>query len=567
MKRARGTHLAAVAVLSLSFVFATSASAASRSASPRGPAQPRADVADVYSGWISGERQVIPDTVVTTSVGERAVSGTHVAAPTTAATAIGRAKPRFDMDGDGRDELIVGSSADPGGFVLHVHYSGLGRRETLTPPQAGTNYFRPPYTAGDFDGDGFKDLAVAGQRRLPEGSFEQGIFVYRGSPVGLDRDNVSYLAGLHAGAFASGDVNNDGRDELALTDGGATEQRDGPFRGSVTVLQGSANGLTKDGLVVIRQVVPRWPGLAEEVFGGPGSPVAMGDFTGDGYADLVVGGTRRGDSEFDWHGVVTLFAGSAAGPDITKVTKLEGGIDLPGNSFPVDVMTMADMNQDGRADLLLGLPRHNSGEVAYLPGAVTGLSPAGLRVIDQDSAGIPGEPDGDATGGHFGYSLATGDATGDGVPDLLVGAITQTVGGVSDAGSVTLIPGTAQGPTGAGSFVYTQSPQSTTRRPDPRNSEPAEPEDYLGSSVAILDLDGTGPLEMFAESKYEDLFEETTSEPIGLITMLRLEPTVPRRDSAQPSSYRLVAVQQRRPADFADPGFQVRYLGGGVLHA
>lgn len=571
VKSARGTRLAAISVLSLSCAFATSASAAGRPERLSAREQ-SAPVIGIHSAHESDEQfplRVFP--TATTSTPVRGATGTGTQSesagwPTAAAAPAGRAKARFDMDGDGRDEFVVPSIADPAGFVLHVHYSGLGHRETLVPPAIAEprHSFSIPFTAGDFNGDGYQDLAVAGHRMLSEGVFESGVFVYQGSPAGLDRNNVRYLTGLQAGAFASGDLNNDGRDDLAVTDAGATEERDGPFRGSVTVLWGSAGGLTETGVLVVRQVVPRWPGLIEEVFGGPASPLAMGDFTGDGHDDLVVGGTRRGTHESDWHGIVTLLPGSADGLDTTKVSKLEGSVDFPANSLPIDVVVMSDMNQDGHEDLLLGLPRRDNGEIIYLPGAPAGLSLAGLRLINQSTPGIPAQPDDDATGGFFGSSLATGDATGDGLPDLLVGAMTMTVGGVADAGSVTLIPGTADGPTGIGSFVYAQRlPLRSAGRPDPWNPDPAEPGDYLGSAVAILDLDGTGPLEIFVESKYED--QQHTVVPFGLVTMLRLESNVPRRGSAQQPSARLVAVRLYRPADFADSGFEVHNLGFGLL--
>ncbi|WP_165878291.1 FG-GAP and VCBS repeat-containing protein [Micromonospora sp. MW-13] len=469
------------------------------------------------------------------------------------------------MDGDGRDELVVGASASPGGFVLHVRYSGSSRQEILTAPAIAEPRHRlaHQFTAGDFNGDGFQDLAVASSRMLAQGVFENGIFVYDGGSGGLDRSNVKYLPGLHVGAIAAGDLDNDGRDDLAVSDGGATPDRDGPFRGSVTVLSGTEDGLTRDGAVELRQVVPRWQGLVEEEFG---TQLVIGDSTGDGYDDLVVSGFRRGTTESDRHGIVTLFPGSVGGPSVAGVTKIEGQRDTPGHTLQVDVMVLSDLDQDGRADLVLGVPRTSGGLVIYLRGASSGLTWAGHRVIDQETPGVPGEVDDDPTGGLFGYSLATGDATGDGIPDLLVGAMTMTVGTVQDAGSVTLIPGTPAGPTGAGSFVYTQNAVGSIRRAGAgvMNDRP-EPNDYLGSSVAILDLDGTGPLEMFAESKYEDMWQQAPGEPYGLITTLRLDGPRNLRGTPQAHWLRLVAVRQQRPADFPDPDVRIVHFGYRLL--
>ncbi|MFC4018826.1 FG-GAP and VCBS repeat-containing protein [Micromonospora sp. GCM10011542] len=542
-------------------------SAASEPTTPPRPTQATAE-AVVAREQETGKQAVgQPERSATATTGSRTAA---TAPPTTAATSTGRAKPRFDIDGDGRDELVVGSSASPGGFALQVRYSRVTRRDTVTAPAVADPPYRfaPEFTAGDFNGDGFQDLAVAAFRMLSTSAFEHGIFVYDGGPDGLDRDQAALLPGLHVGTLAAGDLDNDGDDELAVSDGGATPERDGAFRGSVTVLSGTRNGLTLVGSVKVCQVVPRWSGLVDEHFG---SQLAIGDLTGDGYDDLVVNGSRRGTSESDSHGMLTLFPGSTNGPNAAKVTKVEGQRDTAGDSIPVDVMVMSDLNRDGRADLVLGLPRSSGGRVVYLPGTSAGLAWAGRRVIDQDTAGVPDNPDRDANGGHFGEALATGDVTGDGIPDLLIGAMTMTVGAVADAGSVTLVPGTPQGPTGAGSIVYTQNvaagswpkPQPEFEESTRALSDRPEPSDYLGSAVAILDLDGTGPLEMFTEAKYEDMRQQEAGEPYGLITTLRLQTrSLP---GGGPAMSRLVPVAQQRPVDFSGSGFRVNHFGYGLL--
>ncbi|MFI7428219.1 FG-GAP and VCBS repeat-containing protein [Micromonospora sp. NPDC049836] len=554
--------------MSLLTVVACAPSAASRPDAPPRPVGAAAGAgapSEPDGGSQAAER---PESAPRASTGGR----TPAAAPRSAAAlAAGRAGARFDLDGDGRDELVVGAAASPGGTALHVRYSRVARRDTVTAPASAPGYLLAPrYTAGDFNGDDFQDLAVAAFRTPAQGAVEHAILVYSGGPDGLDRDRVTLLPGLNAGAFAAGDLDRDGDDELAVGDGGATEQRDGPFRGSVTVLSGSPNGVTLTGSVRLQQVVPRWSGLVEENFG---THLAIGDFTGDGYADLVVNGSRRGTSETDWHGMLTLFPGSATGPDTRRVSKIEGQLDAVADPIPVDTMLLSDLDRDGRADLVLGLPRSSGGRVIYLRGAAAGLSWAGRRVIDQDTPGVPGRPDPDSTGGHFGAALATGDVTGDGIPDLLVGAMTMTVGAAADAGSVTLLPGTPQGPTGAGAIAYTQAVQTGDwPRPPAEFGQSAatlrdqpEPNDYLGSAVAILDLDGTGPLEMFAVAKYEDRWQQPADAPYGLLTTLGLQTRTPPRGSTGPAASRLVPLRQQRPADLSGGGIRLLHFGYGLL--
>lgn len=86
-----------------------------------------------------------------------------------------------------------------------------------------------------------------------------------------------------------------------------------------------------------------------------------------------------------------------------------------------------------------------------------------------------------------------------------------------------------------------------------------------GGSVAILDLDGTGPLEMLAESKYEDMWQQAPGEPCGLITTLRLVGPRNQHGVPSPDLLRLVSVQQQRPADFADSDVWIIHFGYRLL--
>ncbi|MDG4832853.1 integrin alpha [Solwaraspora sp. WMMD1047] len=566
MKLARGIRLTAAGAAALLGILASSASAATAPPPLPDPTRTAAgESGPSAAGPAPDARPGRPATATQEPAGRPPAVRGPAAAQAGQPAAAERAPARFDLDGDGRDELVVGTTVEQLGRALHVRYSSRSAAQTLTAPTGSYPdwRFQLEFTSGDFDGDGIGDLAVAAVRTVSSTVFEHGLFVYEGGPAGLDRAGVRLLTGLTVGALAAGDVDGDGRDDLAVSDGSANVAGHPPFRGSVTVLRGGADGLTRTGEIVVRQVLAGWSGLVEEYFGGS---LAIGDFTGDGYGDLAVGGFRRGARESDVHGMVTLFPGSAGGPDPTRASKVEGQFELTG-SLPVDVLAMADLNLDGRSDLVLGLPRYGSGEIVYLPGAAAGLSAAGHRRINQDTPGVPGESDQDSTGGGFGFSLATGDATGDGVPDLLVGANTMSVGSVPDAGAVYLLPGTANGPTGAGSYAYRQgAAPAGGRKPNPHHLDRAEENDYLGASAALLDLDGVGPLEIFVGSAHEDLSEAPSGTSIGLLTELRLDRDPPRRgEPARPALVRLAAVTLYRPADLPVAGGRISRIGPGLL--
>ncbi|MBB5870195.1 hypothetical protein F4553_003574 [Allocatelliglobosispora scoriae] len=554
MKLGRGTRLTALGVLPLLAV----ATAASAGGTPLPAAT--TTTATTAIAATTGPGPLIATAPPQRTASRPAPSTASVARaeqPAAAAQPVTRAAARFDVDGDGRDELIRGVSPRTLGVVVVVHYSRTGRDQVVTVPGYSVGH---GFTTGDFNGDGIQDLAVPAQRMPAPGTFEYAIVVFDGTTGGLDTAHPHVLADLHAGRLATGDLDGDGRDELVLTDGGTDPNPSDAVRGSVTVLRGSADGPTRTGAVEIQQPVPAWPGLVDDYFG---ESIAVGDYTGDGYADLAVTGFRRGTGEHDRHGLVVLIPGSATGPDQAHASKIEGALDVP-DSLQIDLLVMADLNQDGRDDLLLGLPRHTVGQVVYLPGSATGLAVDGWRILTQNTPGLPGNPDSDPSSDGFGSAIATGDATGDGLPDLLVGAIQQSAGSAEDAGAVFLIPGTPQGPTGAGSWRYQQRAPSSGR-PDPRNPEPAEKFDYLGSAVALLDLDRTGPLEILAEAKFEDFFPTPVELNVGIFVQLELQSTGTRRGDAVPPSVALLPVRFERPADVVVPGYEFGFFGHGVV--
>ncbi len=90
---------------------------------------------------------------------------------------------------------------------------------------------------------------------------------------------------------------------------------------------------------------------------------------------------------------------------------------------------------------------------------------------------MPDDPESDD---RFGGALAVGDVTGDGKADVLVGAPGEDIGSRVDAGSVTLLKGSAARLTGAGAQAFDQNHSAV-----PDGSEKG---DRFGSSVALLNL-------------------------------------------------------------------------------
>lgn len=81
--------------------------------------------------------------------------------------------------------------------------------------------------------------------------------------------------------------------------------------------------------------------------------------------------------------------------------------------------------------------------MTVLPGGRSGATGSGATRLSQNLAGIPGAAE---TGDRFGFALASGDVDRDEFPDLVVSAPGEDLGAQSDAGSVTLLSGSVDGP-------------------------------------------------------------------------------------------------------------------------
>ena len=317
-----------------------------------------------------------------------------------------------DFNGDGKADLAVadylGINGNTGINVSMLLGNGNGTFQAAANYNA--NIFPESVAAGDFNGDGKADLAVAN-------SFTNDVSVLLGNGDGTLQFAVDYHAGIGSDSVAVGDFNGDGMADLAVTNGAGD---------NLSVFSGNGDG-------TFQAAVNHSVGMS------PVS-VAVGDFNGDGRADLAV-------ANFDSNSVsVLLGASPVAVPNVVGLTQAAATMVITGVGLVVGTVTTAPSNS---------VPAGNV--ISENPAAGTPVSPS--SAVNLVVSVGPPVPVPNVVG--FTQAAATTGITGVG---LAVGTVTTAFSNAVAAGNVISenpVAGTLVSPSSVVNLVVSKGPSAS----------------------------------------------------------------------------------------------------------
>ncbi|MCH7974979.1 MAG: FG-GAP repeat protein, partial [Bacteroidetes bacterium] len=380
-----------------------------------------------------------------------------------------------DFNGDNYDDLAIGVPKEDVGAVLNagavniLYGSADGLQAALnqlwTQGDLGLadeedDRFGNAVAAGDFNNDGYDDLAVGASREDLGSNSEGAVTIIYGTANGLEATDSQFWTQSSTGtgtndqsdrfgfSLAVGNFDGDNYDDLAIgirgeDIGGANAA------GAVAVIYGTNTGLSSAASQLWSQDTPGIDGVAE-VSDDFGFSLAAGDFDNDNFDDLAVGVPFEGVGAMSDAGAVNVIYGTAAGLSSTDnqlFSEDTAGIPLTveaNDNFGYS-LAVGRLDQDLDDDLAIGVRFRdvggvsNAGAILVIAGAAGGLDPSeAALVFTQDDAEVEGSAE---VSDEFGHALATGDFDNDGIVDIAVSVPDELVDGEAEAGAVNILYG------------------------------------------------------------------------------------------------------------------------------
>jgi hypothetical protein len=262
-----------------------------------------------------------------------------------------------DVDGDGHDDLLIGSAENDESSAYLVLGPVTGTLD-LSLADAKLVHTTQDSGAGDVNGDGHSDL-LFGASAIFSGSDAGAAFLVLGPVTGtLDLSSMAdaTLMGEEVGDWAgdgvsgAGDVDSDGHDDVLV--GAIHNSEGGRYAGAAYLVLGPVTG-TRDLSLADAKFVGERPGDAAGL-----AVSGAGDVNADGHADVLVGSLYNDEGGLD-AGAAYLVLGPVTGTfDLSRAdVKLVG--QYVAEHAGETASGAGDVDADGRDDLLVGAPWRN----------------------------------------------------------------------------------------------------------------------------------------------------------------------------------------------------------------
>jgi Putative Ig domain/FG-GAP repeat len=278
-------------------------------------------------------------------------------------------------------------------------------------------------------------VAAMGQAVLPQQTGKVDLL----SQASLRIDGATANDAAGRSVAAAGDVNGDGLGDVLV---GAPDRDFGA--GAAYVVFGRPTPANVD-LGALGGDGFRINGAAAEDSAGR-SVAGAGDVNGDGLADIVIGAELADNNGRSGSGSAYVVFGrrDSSNLDLSALGPLGFRIDgaAAGDDAGASVAGAGDLNADGLADVLVGAngadPNGEASGSAYVVFGRRITTTVDLAALGSEGFRMDGAQSGDFTGSAV---AAAGDVSGDGRPDVLVGAFGADNNARSSSGSVYLVFG------------------------------------------------------------------------------------------------------------------------------